>query len=315
MRLSVIVAVYNVEGTLRRCVESIVAQKVDSMEVILVNDGSTDRSKDIAEKLQAENPQVKVISQRNGGLSCARNTGLEASTGDYITFVDSDDWLLPDTYPALLRILDSHPDCDILEYLPVIEGNHHEACSFPALKKYSSPRNYWLEGKAYKHTYAWNKVYRRNLLFPNNHSAVRFKPGRLFEDVFFLSELLQRQPKVLITNQKGYVYTYNANGITATASDKELRDLLEGHLHASNLLGMNFLHSCSKTVMAEETEYYLSILNIQIDVCRHSADTPLLPSRKISIRHCPRRMPMIVKALLLNIFGIKNLCQIFGHHK
>ena len=92
---SIIVPVYNVEQYLEQCLESILAQNYDDYEVICVNDGSTDSSREILTAWESRMPQMRVIDRENGGLSAARNTGFEAATGEYVVFVDSDDWVEP----------------------------------------------------------------------------------------------------------------------------------------------------------------------------------------------------------------------------
>lgn len=101
--ISVAIPVYNGETTLRKCVDSILAQTYENIEVILVNDGSTDRSEDICRSYEQIDPRVKVISKENGGLSSARNAGIDGSHGEYLFFVDSDDWIDSDTLEVLLK--------------------------------------------------------------------------------------------------------------------------------------------------------------------------------------------------------------------
>lgn len=102
MKISVIVPVYNVEEFLEQCLESIVSQTYTDLEIILVNDGSTDQSAKICDDFAKRDTRVKVIHQINGGVSSARNTGIKAATGDYITFVDSDDWLEKEMYQKMM---------------------------------------------------------------------------------------------------------------------------------------------------------------------------------------------------------------------
>ena len=305
MRISVIVPVYNVEKTLRRCIASIVRQNVDSMEIIMVNDGSTDGSLGVAEDIIKEHDCVTLISQKNGGLSDARNTGIEACTGDYITFVDSDDWLMDNTYAPLLRIMDTHTDCDILEYKPIANNGTQVEYDCKETTTYTSARDYWLKGKAYRHTYACNKIFRRRLLFHDALPDIRFIKGKLFEDVYFLSELLTHNPQVIVTPTEGYVYFNNTEGITANPGTKGYEDLLAGHLRAAELLQMKFMQADAKVVAAEETDYYLAVLNIQICAYKYSCTHLSLPSRRISLRVCPRRVKTWIKVIILNVFGIR----------
>jgi len=107
-KISVIVPVYNVEAFLPRCVDSILSQQGAELEVILVDDGSRDGSGSICDAYQAKDPRVRVIHKENGGLSSARNAGIDAATGEYLAFVDSDDWIEPDTYRYMLELMQKH---------------------------------------------------------------------------------------------------------------------------------------------------------------------------------------------------------------
>ena len=151
--LSVVIPIYNVERTLARCVESVLGQHVEGMELILVDDGSTDRSVLVANRYQ-NRPHVTLIHKANGGLSDARNEGLYYAKGRYVTFVDSDDYLLPDTYAPLMAMLEAHPEYDILEYSFVRETS----CGWKTIKlperEYTHIGDYWLGCRGYEHTYA-----------------------------------------------------------------------------------------------------------------------------------------------------------------
>lgn len=106
--ISVIIPVYNVEEFLARCVDSILAQTYRNLEVILVNDGSKDTSGAICDIYGARDKRVTVIHKENGGLSSARNAGIEAATGEYLSFIDSDDWIEPDAYEHLMGLMERY---------------------------------------------------------------------------------------------------------------------------------------------------------------------------------------------------------------
>lgn len=213
MKLSIIIPIYNVEDTLRRCLGSVLGQMDDRMEVIIVDDGSTDTSRQIAEQMTAGRTDCRFIRQANKGLSAARNAGIEAATGEYITFADSDDLVAKGTYTALLAVLAEHPAYDILEY-PVML---HYGC--PAKQHLltfhdtvvESVRDYWLSGD-HRHTYACNKLYRRELF-----ADIRFPEGKAFEDAYTYPLLLQRAKVVATTSVGRYYYCHNDRGITAQA--------------------------------------------------------------------------------------------------
>ena len=289
MELSIIVPVYRVADTLRRCVGSIVAQAIADSEIILVDDGSPDECPMICDQIAQEYPNIVVIHKRNGGLSDARNAGIEAAKGEYVTFVDSDDFLQPDTYKQIMPIAARH---DIVEF-PVFwhyGAKEQRRLSF-GNHSYEDMQTYWLEGRAYEHTYACNKIYRRELF-----SNVRFPVGEVFEDVATLPRLLAKTGKVATTETGLYYYCANPRGITAQATAHELTMLLKSHL---NMLA----HTC-------DPRYYMHVLNIQMDVCELSDTVPLLPFAHISPFAKGLSTKLRIKAIALNLLGIKGICKL-----
>lgn len=285
MKLSIIIPVYNVEDTLDRCVESVLHQGIDDFEVILVDDGSTDRSAKMCDEWQTMEKHIIVIHQQNAGLSAARNAGIEKATGELITFVDSDDYLKDDTYSAIMPLAEAH---DIVEF--PIWRFFLQMISLPD-KVFTDKQAYWHKTKAYTHTYAWNKIYKTSLF-----DKIRFPVGRVFEDAVTFPLLLQAAKDICTTSKGLYYYTQNAKGITATANGHELQSLLDGHMQALAL----WPDPC----------YYLHVLNIQIDVYEQAGTAPVLPFKRINPfdESLPPRLQL--KAILLNIFGVKGLCKI-----
>lgn len=256
MRLSIIIPVYNVKGTLRRCIDSILKMDMGDYEIVLVDDGSTDGSSELCDEMAQGTNRIRVIHQQNRGLSAARNTGLKRSHSEYVTFVDSDDFLDSQTFPKLMAILRVHTEYDILEYPAVIAyGSQHQHRLALGKKEYSDMKQYWIEGQAYAHAYAWNKVYRRELF-----SGIRFPEGKAFEDVFALPLVLERAQTVATTSQGTYYYCYNDKGITATAGSKELSDLLEAHkVYIETYTNKDDWHT------REFATYFTHVLNILLD--------------------------------------------------
>ena len=179
MKLSVIIPIFNGEDTLQRCLDSVVSQQVEDLEIILVNDGSTDKSLKICQQFAEHHGQTVIIEQDNQGLSVARNSGLQVATGDYVTFVDCDDYLESNSYKALISKLNEDKDIDILEYSvdERIGGKYHTQLKLTD-KLYTNWKSYWLETEAYKHTYACNKIFKKKIF-----SCEMFKPAILFEDL------------------------------------------------------------------------------------------------------------------------------------
>ncbi len=313
MILSVIIPAYNVEQTLRRCVESVVSQKVEDMEVIIVNDGSRDGTEVTAKDLAEEFDCVKLITQPNGGLSDARNSGINIAQGEYITFVDSDDYLSGDVYPSLIALLDENSGCDVLEYsFMQISEEEGLSCTTLPQNTYTDFRDYWLHGHAYRHTYAWNKIFRRKIFFEGEHPLLRFAKGKVFEDIFFMSELLRLKPRIMTVPTGNYIYRKNPKGITCTAGGKELAQLLEAHIRIAKSLGLSFMQEnrSKRRLPQEEEECYMAAANIQIYVCRQTGAKPILPSAIPTIRLRDLRSPKkLIKKLLLRMGGIEKLCH------
>lgn len=295
MLLSIIIPAYNVEGTLRECLESVLSQHVDDMEIILVDDGSTDNTAEICDEFGIRD-NIKVIHQENAGLSEARNAGLELAKGELITFVDSDDYLEPNTYPRLIGIMERHPQYDILEYSIVKEDNGKVLFSLDLPdREYTDMAQYWFDGRAYTHCYACNKVYRRGLFH-----GVRYPKGKKFEDVYMLPQLL-RNAKVVRTTHLGlYHYIYNVDGITVSADGNALFELLKAHLPLIN----------DKTLRSYNgfEEYYYHVLNIQISTYVESGNDGYIQLPTLPYHHR-------WKLKLLHLLGMKQLCRLFRKAK
>ena len=189
------------------------------MQVILVDDGSTDNSSRLCDQWAEKDNRVEVMHQPNGGLSHARNMGIEKSEGDFITFVDSDDFLVENTYALLLPILNTHPEYDVLEFPVCVQyGGPDERMLNFREDEYRSLSDYWLRGGGYRHTYAWNKIYRRGIF-----KEVRYPEGVLFEDVHTLPDVFAHCRCLATASVGRYYYCANKQGITATASGTQIR--------------------------------------------------------------------------------------------
>ena len=289
VKLSIIIPVYCVEKTLERCVKSVVSQTYEDMEIILVDDGSPDSCPQLCDAWLQRDNRIRVIHKQNGGLSDARNAGLDVATGNYVTFVDSDDYLATDTYAQVMKLVDK---TDIVEFpLWRFYGSKSQQLVTFKDEYYENIRDYWLKGHAYEHCYAWNKIYRSSLF--NN---VRFPKGQVFEDVSTLPMLLTNVKCVRTCDQGLYYYCANKEGITATATGKELQMLLEAHLH---VLKQWF-----------DNRYYMHVLNIQLDVCRMTGLQPELKRRCVWPFAKGLTISQRLKAIVINTLGIKTLCHI-----
>ena len=209
--LSVVVPIYNVAEYLPRCIESILNQTFTAYELILVNDGSTDDSLEICRSYQEQDYRIKVIDKPNGGLSDARNAGIEAASGTYISFIDSDDFIEPrmlEKSLAALRATES--DIVIFDYYQYYQATGQReviANSFPQGEVFSlKTRPDLLVNIA---NAAWNKVYKLDLF---RSSGIRYPWGCLYEDLGTTYRLLARAERITFINEPLYDYLKDRPG-------------------------------------------------------------------------------------------------------
>ena len=228
--LSIIVPVYNVEAYLDRCVESILFQEYRDIEVILIDDGSTDSSSKKCEEWAIKDNRIIVIHKDNGGVSSARNAGLEKASGEYLTFVDPDDFIAPDTYASNMAYLLEHHDVDILQYpyCNYISNDEildcHKPFSTLLVGSENVFRNWW-SGSPLEYV-IWNKIYKRKIW-----DGIHFNVGHVSEDTCLVPFFVNRAKSVYISEQGMYYYQRNRiNSYTfgEYTFDKNI-DLFEAH--------------------------------------------------------------------------------------
>ena len=210
--ISVIVPVYNVELYIRKCIESILSQTYRNLEIILVDDGSKDRCGEICDEYALKDNRIRVIHKENGGLSDARNVGIDASRGEYIGFVDSDDWIVPDMYEYLYRgLIENNADISVCEYYNVWRSKA-QATYRPSTRIFSGSSCLWALLRLKVGNYAWNKLYKRNLW----EDGIRYPVGKLYEDVRTTYRIFQKVSVVAALPEAKYFYRRHVEGITST---------------------------------------------------------------------------------------------------
>jgi glycosyltransferase involved in cell wall biosynthesis len=262
MELSIIVPVYRVKDYLEACVESLLRQDLATRaEILLVDDGSPDECGRMCDALAEAHPEVRALHRPNGGLSAARNTGLEVACGRYVTFVDSDDVVALNTYAPLLEVLAGNPTIDLLEY-PVCRhcGTRREELWFEEecdLKGTEAVLRHWMTHYGYRHTYAWNKIYRRELF-----DAVRYPEGRYYEDTLTILPLLHRVQHYRFVPTGGYLYYDRPGAISQSNDRRKVADLLEGHLEIQRELRSH----TDAELLPYRLEHLCTVVNTMIDL-------------------------------------------------
>lgn len=230
--LSVIVPVYNVKPFLTKCVESILAQTYPNIEIVLVDDGSTDGSSELCKELACKVGQtaIRLVNKPNGGLSSARNRGLTASTGQLIAYVDSDDWLDPNAYKHSVDLLLQN-EADVVQFERFIAWNECEEIKngkrvIEVYEDKNILQYYMATTTTTTGSYAiWRVVCKRNLV-----EGLLFREGKINEDIDFKYKMLARAKRMVVTNQQYYYYrqgnvTISSGGLKR--KDYDLRDAAE----------------------------------------------------------------------------------------
>ena len=223
--VSVIIPVYNVENYLERCVDSVMHQTYKNLEIILVNDGSTDSSFDICNNLKKKYPELVIINKKNGGLSSARNAGIMAAHGDFIAFLDSDDWVTPDCYEYMLKLaVANNVDLsDVMIYqvrsekdpIPTQNERVEIYTGRNILEHYMYRGMSEQNGAPYS---ACRKLYKRELFRDDTET---FEEGTVNEDICFNYRILRKCSKIVVSNQIKYFYFQGDTSITTGAMKKK----------------------------------------------------------------------------------------------
>jgi glycosyltransferase involved in cell wall biosynthesis len=296
-RLSIIIPVYNVGAYLNKCVVSIIKQITADDEVLLIEDCSTDNSLSICKELAEQHPNIYLHRHNiNKGLSEARNTGIKHAQGEYITFVDSDDFLEEDTLKVNMDIIAEHNDVDILEY-PVSVHHFSDKCyRYTPGENIIETYKQWLMRKGHRHSYAWNKIYRRQLW-----DGTEFPPRKRVEDLYTIPYIIEKAQCIYASNIGTYYYCQRNSSICTRASLPFYHD----HLEASALL---FQHIKEQSIA---DKHFLDILycetcDSQIVFFQNGGKDCLLPAHTISatsIFHAKTLTQLFKMALMLLLRG------------
>lgn len=223
--ISVIVAVYNIEEYLPRCVDSILAQTYENLEIILVDDGSSDGSAQICDDYAGRDERIKVIHKKNGGLSDARNAGLDVAAGDYIGFVDGDDWIEPDMYYAMYEACRSAgAQMAACRYKQITKSGVIDASAgnSVSLSKMEALEIYVCGDERYQiYNSVWSKLFARSLI-----QNMRFPVGKKSEDIMFTTRAFCRIERLAYLDKAYYNYVLDREGsiMNEGAGERRLKD-------------------------------------------------------------------------------------------
>lgn len=224
--ISIVIPVYNVEKQISKCLDSIICQTYSNIEIIIVNDGSTDNSYKLCKEYATKDSRIKLINKNNGGLSDARNCGMNNANGAYIGFVDSDDYIDKNMYNTLYNnIIKYSADISICAYKKVYNQqfdfqNNKDSSYIEVYNKENGLKQLLSDELITNHV--WCKLYKRELF--NN---IRFPIDKNFEDIDVMYKLFDSSKKIVYTNRIQYAYYQRNNGIVKDLDKKSLIDYID----------------------------------------------------------------------------------------
>lgn len=256
--ISVIVPVYNVKDYLKRCVDSITSQDYKDLEIILVDDGSTDGSEGICAELAVQDSRIKVIHKENGGLSSARNTGIKVARGKYIAFVDSDDFLHEEYISVMHDIaVESGAEMVICDYEKGKKNTFSEEQTDNPYKLYTSEQmlENWHSGLCTQETVAWCKLILRDVLIK---ISFQYPEGFFYEDVRTTHLLVEATDEIAVVDRKLYYYYQRKNSIAKRlGNEKNIRDKLEALDSRLDFFKTRGYESTVHRLMIGRQKYYM----------------------------------------------------------
>lgn len=318
--ISVIIPVYNVEQYIEKCIKSVIAQTNSEWELILVDDGSKDTSGTICDRYARQDARIKVIHKENGGVSSARNAGLKIAKGDYVCFIDSDDWI-DSTYLEDFKVKEYDADLYISGALYDVYGKvfsykKYESCYNAAVKDIS---NEFIRQKLIENGYPWGKLFRTDII---RQYGMEFNQElTINEDHLFVLQFYANINSLFITSTAGYHYTvfdnsgrklsnkrntytelltasHQFSGILNVLYDKwrfsqfTYEKWMDGFVYGKRLLALRSL------ILNKEYKY----LSVEIAYWERTAYIPVSKEQKLLLSVIKGKMPLFIKRLFLTIY-------------
>lgn len=222
--ISIIIPVYKVEIYLEKCIQSVINQTYENLQIILVDDGSPDNCGKICDEYAQKDHRIEVIHKSNGGLSDARNKGLEIAKGEYIGFVDSDDYIEADMYEVLYNLLKQYnADVSICNFYTVSQGKITIKNADNGIKEYNRIeilKEVLLDKNI--QSYAWNKLYKKELF-----DEIKYPVGKKYEDIGTTFYLLEKCNKVVVIGKPEYYYINRQDSIVNNVTETTITDYIE----------------------------------------------------------------------------------------
>ncbi len=307
--VSVIIPVYNVRPYLRESLDSVINQTYKNLEIIVVDDGSTDGSSEICDGYHKKDNRIRVIHQKNRGLSSARNTGLDVAHGEIIAFLDSDDAFLPDMIEILVNGLENS-DSDI-----AVCG-FYTCMTTQKMRKQKSNRTYTpSEGVISSKTAltqliddqlnitVWNKLYRKRLF-----AKMRFPEGYMFEDLLLLPELIKQANQIALVAKPMVLYRKRPHSITTSYSDKNIFQWIKAKKAFEEFVSKNipelFLSDQLDHLLENDFKWLIHLYLNLLSKSRLTSNTKIIFAKEIKHRFANQSSFCVKTVVLYYLFII-----------
>lgn len=298
MKLSIIVPIYNVEPYLRRCIDSILAQTFTDFELILVDDGSPDNCPSICDEYAAKDPRIVVIHKENGGISDARNAGIDIAKGEYIGFVDSDDWIDQRMYEELIQI-STKENVDIVCCAISNCFSNNEIKVWPELDQ----DVVYNRDDIISHLYPdirriiclpiWNKVFKKELF-----KTLRFPTNLMYEDEYIMLEYLNNCNMVYVCHKAFYNYTCDRQGsLLHSAISEKNYGLLDLTINQYNFYLREKNREQLQYILHKYVTFYIK-LSLEIGLFHNNLQATIVPYKKF------------LRSNFLGIIRCKKICSL-----
>ena len=251
-RISIIVPVYAVEAYLSECIDSLLNQTYKNLEIILVDDESPDQCGSICDKYAKQDSRIKVIHKSNGGAASARNAGIDAATGNYICFVDSDDIVSPKYVQNLYMAIQQHDaDIAVCSFAQFTKNKIHFFVELEPVGCYSRCEYLLQFLKHWSCSLLWNKIYRKEVI-----GSIRMEEGHRIDDEFFTYQIVLNARKIVVCDELLYQYRLRASSVMRNIQAHEA-DLMQDRI---DFLIQRYTHICNQLPELEQA-FFIDMLD------------------------------------------------------
>lgn len=312
--ISIVIPIYKVENFLSRCLDSVLQQTYSNLEIILVDDGSPDKCGEICEKYAEKDNRITVIHKQNGGLSSARNVGIEIAKGKYISFIDSDDMVSNDFIKNLYtNIIKSDSQISICGYKFINESEipKYQELTKEKTKVYSSRTA--LKKMLYQkqiNNSAWGKLYLKSLF-----NTIRYPEGKIYEDILVTYKTFQKSNKICISSKKNYYYTKRNESISSTFNEKTFDIISNVQIMADDLKQDSFYRKAVNSRVLNADFFVIRQINEKEHFDMYQKLYKDIKKRRLTVLLDLNTRLKTKIGILISFFGIEMIKKIYSNSK